>query len=387
MLKKIISVIAIVLITMLAFQLNVFATSIPLNSVTVDVSKEKVVPGEEVKVTVNFGTTLGSYTFDIAYDNNIFEYVSAEGGTPNDNGTRVKVNFYDTAGGSNPRENMSVTFRAKEELTSTNPTEFSITADGLANNDGSQLYDDITMPIKKNVTVEPNYVDYELRLEYSGNVIKQEEKTMELITESAMGRNYDHVKMNVGITKKPSDSATVNLFATERTRQEIDLVKEGWGEPDGYQLGGKDVAQILDIRGLFSEAGDYTIKISLVDKDNSDSLIVEKEFNINVQNENTENNPDGTQPPETTPPAEDDDTTQEPGDNNNNGNNNDDNNENDENTDNTNQNNTQKPNKTDEQKVPEKLPQTGNTVYAMAITAVSVLIASYVVVANFKKKK
>ena len=46
-------------------------------SVTVDVTKEKVLPGEEVTVNINFGTDLGAYTFDVAYDNSIFEYVSA----------------------------------------------------------------------------------------------------------------------------------------------------------------------------------------------------------------------------------------------------------------------------------------------------------------------
>ena len=51
----------------------------------------------------------------MAYDNNIFEYVRSEGGTENDNGTRVRVTYYDSAGGTNPRTNMSVTFKAKEE--------------------------------------------------------------------------------------------------------------------------------------------------------------------------------------------------------------------------------------------------------------------------------
>ena len=99
-------------------------------SVTVDVTKEKVLTGEKVTVNINFATELGADTFDVAYDNSIFEYVSSEGGTPNDNGTRVRVTYYDSAGGSNPRSNMSVTFKAKEELESTNPTDFSVTAEG-----------------------------------------------------------------------------------------------------------------------------------------------------------------------------------------------------------------------------------------------------------------
>ena len=220
MTKKILSVIAIVALIFCTLQFNVYAASIPLNSVTVDVSKEKIAPGEEVTVTINFGTELGAYTFDVAYDNNIFDYVSSEGGTPNDDGTRVRVTFYDSTGGTNPRSNMTVTFKAKDSIEATNPTDFSVTAEGLANNDASQEYDDITTPIKKDVTVEPNYVDYTISLNYSGDVIVDEEKAMELITASSMGRNYDHVKLTAEVTKKPSDAATVKLLATERTRQD-----------------------------------------------------------------------------------------------------------------------------------------------------------------------
>ena len=308
----------------------------------------------------------GAYTFDVAYDNNIFEYVSAEGGTPNDNGTRVRVLFFDDSGGSNPRSNMSVTFKAKADIVSTNPTDFSVTAEGLSNNDSSQEYDDITIPIKKSVTVEPNYVDYTIQFNYSGNILVDEEKTMELITKSTMGRNYDHVKMTVEVTKKPSDNATVNLFATERTRQEIDLIQDGWGEPDGYQLGGKDVEQILDIRALFSEVGAYTIKVSLLDKDASDAVIATRDFNFNVVETTTdeENNNEETTPPEENNQGTTGGTTEE-------------------NTGNT----TNPGNNEQTEELPETLPKTGTTQYVYIITALAVLSSAYIAVKNMKKER
>lgn len=311
----------------------------------------------------------GAYTFDVAYDNNIFEYVSAEGGTPNDNGTRVRVLFFDDSGGSNPRSNMSVTFKAKADIVSTNPTDFSVTAEGLSNNDRSQEYDDITTPIKKSVTVEPNYVDYTIQFNYSGNILVDEEKTMELITKSAMGRNYDHVKMTVEVTKKPSDSATVNLFATTRTRQEVDLIQDGWGEPDGYQLGGKDVEQILDIRTLFSEVGAYTIKVSLLDKDSSDAVIATRDFNFNVVETATENgnNNEETTPPEGNNQGTTGGTTEE-------------NIGNTTNPENNEQTQT-------EEELPETLPKTGTTQYVYIITALAVLSCAYIAVKNMKKDK
>ena len=311
----------------------------------------------------------GAYTFDVAYDNNIFEYVSAEGGTANDNGTRVRVLFFDDSGGSNPRSNMSVTFKAKADIVSTNPTDFSVTAEGLSNNDSSQEYDDISTPIKKSVTVEPNYVDYTIQFNYSGNILVDEEKTMELITKSTMGRNYDHVKMTVEVTKKPSDNATVNLFATERTRQEIDLIQDGWGEPDGYQLGGKDVEQILDIRALFSEVGSYTIKVSLLDKDSSDAVIATRDFNFNVVETATENgnNNEETTPPEGNNQGTTGGTTEE-------------NIGNTTNPENNEQTQT-------EEELPETLPKTGTTQYVYIITALAVLSSAYIAVKNMKKEK
>ena len=260
---------------------------------------------------------------------------------------------------------MSVTFKAKSNLVTTNPTDFSVTAEGLANSDASQSYDDITSPIKKNITVEPKYVDYSIKLNYKDKITVNEEKQMELITESNLGKNYEHVKMKVEVTKKPSNDATVKLLATERTRQEIDLIQDGWGEPDGYELGGKDVNQILDIRGLFNKVGDYTIKITLQDADNGNSQIATKSFNITVQDkivDNNQNNNQNNNEIENKPNVDDENNEVAGGTNNN---------------DNTNNNNTQE--------IPENLPKTGMTQYVYIITAIAVLGSGYLALKNTKK--
>ena len=79
--KKLISF--ILLLAVIALCLPVYADA--LQNVTVNIDKSTVHPGEEVKVDVNFGQEMGSYTVDVAYDNNLFEYVSADGGTADDN--------------------------------------------------------------------------------------------------------------------------------------------------------------------------------------------------------------------------------------------------------------------------------------------------------------
>lgn len=56
--KKLISFVLILLALFFLLQIKVFAASIPLNSVTANVTKEKIAPGEEVTLNIDFGTEL-----------------------------------------------------------------------------------------------------------------------------------------------------------------------------------------------------------------------------------------------------------------------------------------------------------------------------------------
>lgn len=344
--KKIISIATIlILLTLVAFTGNTYAAA--LTSVSVDTDKTLVHPGEEVKVTMNFGEELGAYTVDVAYDDAIFEYVSSEGGTANDTGDKVKVTFYDSTGGSSPRNNMSVTFRAKSDITTSNPTEFSVTAEGLANPDASVTYDDITTPIIKNVTVEPQYVDYTLKLEHTGDIIKGEENAMTLSYSSSMGRYYEHARLIAEATTPAG--ASVQLLATDEAQLEHDIIQSGWGDAQGYKIGGKDVSQVLNVRGIFSEVGDYTITLKLIDRDNSDAVIAEENFQFTAVEKQT------TTPtiPEETVPTEPNETVTQP-------------------TENV------------EQEIPTQLPKTGINIYVPIVFVLVVLLVSYV---YFNKRK
>lgn len=347
--KKIISIVTIlVLLTMIILTGSSYAAS--LDTITVDTNKTLVHPGEEVKVTVNFGADLGAYTVDVAYDNSIFDYVSAEGGTENDTGDKVKVVFYDSTGGTNPRNNMSVTFRAKADITTSNPTEFSVTLEGLANPDASVTYDDITTPIVKNVTVEPQYIDYTLTLTHMGDIIKEEENAMTLSYSSSMGRYYEHARL-IAESTTPS-GATVQLLGTDESGLEHDIIQSGWGDAQGYKIGGKDVSQVLNVRGIFSEVGDYTITLKLIDRDNSDSIIAEKTFNFTAveQGTTTPTTPGTTtpnEPEETITPVEEE---------------------------------TEKVTQT----TPTTLPKTGRNIYIPIIIVLVALLSSYI---YFNKRK
>lgn len=351
--KKIVSIISILLIVSLAiFTGNVYAA--PLNSVSVETSKDLVRPGEEVKVNIEFGQALGSYTFDIAYDNSIFEYVSNEGGTPNDMGDKVRVVFYDSSGGTNPRNNMSVTFKAKSDITTSNPTEFNVTAEGLANSDASVTYDDITTPITKNLTVEPQYVDYTLSLvPVNGTLIKDEENEMKLTYSSPMGKYYEKARL----VAESTGTGDVKLLGTDEQQLEHDIIESGWGEEQGYKIGGKDVSQTLNVRGVFSKAGNYKITLKLIDRENSDTVIAEKTFDFTVEEKSevvppqtgeTESGTTESKPEEITPPVEVEENVTE-------------------------------------NKVPTQLPKTGINIYIPICLVLSILLGM-VIYYNKKKK-
>lgn len=282
--KKITSLAGILILFMtLFFSVNSYAAS--LDTISISTDKTTIRPGSEVKLTINFGVELGAYTFDIAYDNKIFDFVSVDGGEANDTKDKVKVTFYDTR---SPRENMSIIFRAKEDITSSNPTEFTVVGNGLSTADVSVVYDDITTPMVKNVTVEPEFVDYKINLTHTGEIIKGEAKDMKLSYSSSMGRFYEHARLIAEATT-PS-GATVKLTGiNEEENAEQDIIKSGWGDPQGYKIGGKDFSQVLNLKALFSDEGEYTITLRLIDRDNSDNAISENQFKFTVLAQATTN--------------------------------------------------------------------------------------------------
>ncbi len=269
-------------------------------------------------------------------------------GTANDTSDKVRVIYYDSTGGSNPRTNMSVTFRAKADITTSNPTEFTITAEGLANADASVTFDDITTPIVKNVTVEPQYVDYALKLEHTGDIIKEEEKAMTLSYSSPMGRYYEHARLIAEATTPAG--ATAQLLANDSADLEHDIIQSGWGDAQGYKIGGKDVSQVLQTRAIFSEVGNYTITLKLIDRDNSDNVIAEQAFPFTVVEAPTQTTPPdnaGTTTPEPTPDKEQVEEV-----------------------------------KPDE--MPKKLPKTGSNIYIPVIIVLMALVSSFI---YYNKKK
>ena len=285
--KKTIAIVMILMIfSIFTFSGQTYAAV--LDTIELSLDKENVNPGENVTLTINFGEELGAYTFNIAYDNAIFEYVSVDGGTANDTSDKVKVVYFDSTGIQNPRTNMSITFKAKEDITSSNPTEFTVTAEGMSNNDTTVTFDDITTPIIKNVIVEPEYQDYSLNLDYTGELIVEKENDMKISYSSPAGHYFDKARL-VAEAITP-EGATVKLIGIDSEGLKHDIIESGWGDAQGYKIGGTNFSQVLNVKGIFSKIGEYTIKLKLIDRGDSDAIIAEKSFKVNVTELKVEGN-------------------------------------------------------------------------------------------------
>ncbi len=336
---------SLLIISILFFTILMGKTyAVALDSINIDTDKVIVEPEAEVTLEITFGKQLGAYTFDIAYDNNLLEYVRTDGGSANDNGTRVRVVYYDSTGGTNPKESMSITFKAKKGITTSNPTDLSVTAEGLANADASENYDDINVALVKNIVVEPKYEDYKFELNYTGNPTINEEKEMKLSLISNMGRYYDKARIITEV--KSNNGGNVKILGTGLDGLEHDLINSGWGDPNGYKIGGK-VNQELNLRGLFDKAGEYTVTFKLIDRSNSDKVITEKDFKFTVEEKKQDSNNNNTQNGNNT-------TTPNGGNNTQNNNN----------VTNTIPNNSINQNvNTNAEKLPNNLPKTGKNLY------------------------
>lgn len=266
-----------------------------MENLQINLDKTTVHPGENVTVHVDFGQFVGSYTFDFAYDSNLLEFVSASDGAASDNSTRVRVVFPN--GGTSPAEELNVVFKAKTGITTSNPTEINITAEGLANANASEIYDDITTPITKQLMVEPVYEDYAIDLKYTGNILANTAKDMTLSITSSMGKSYEHVRLIAQATTP--EGATVKLIGKDENGLDQDIIASGWGKDEGYSIGGKDVKQVLNLAGTFTKSGAYSINFKLVNREDSDSVIAQKTIALNVGEPATTQIPEETKKEET----------------------------------------------------------------------------------------
>lgn len=276
--KKILSIITLISISLINI-LTSNVNAVELNTFSANVNNNIVVPGDNVIVNAQFGQDMGKYTLEVAYDNNLFEYVSVIGGIGEDKGNSVEVKFHDEVGNA-PSSFAVVLFQAKGDIITEVPTDFSTTVTNMENADFTQVYDSILLPVVNEVIIQPIFTDYIIDLEYEGQIIAEEEKAMTLNISSILGKNYDQTRIIAEV--KTETEGTVKLLGKDYNGEDFDLVQNGYGDPSGDQIGGEDILKQLQLTGIFSKEGAYSIDIKLIDRENEDDVIAEKTLELNV---------------------------------------------------------------------------------------------------------
>lgn len=230
------------------FVFSSIVVAVSLDTIDLKIDKTIVNPGEEVNLNLDFGENLSSFEFEISYDNKLFEYVSSDFGVANSSENKVSISYSDVA---NPKENLKVVFKAKEGLTTSNPTEFMVKASNLKNGDGTVIFDDINVALIKNITVEPVYTDYILNLDYPEKVIVEKENDFVISYSAQMGRYYEKARLVAEVISP--DNADVKLLGKDLQGITYDIIDNGWGDSQGYKIGGKDIIQKLNVKGIFGK--------------------------------------------------------------------------------------------------------------------------------------
>ena len=116
-------------------------------------------------------------------------------------------------------------------------------------------------------------------ISYEGTVTENEPKPVTIVLEGKSAPTYTKVRVKVEV----SGPTTPKLIAKDSLGTEIDIAQTGyWGPDGGFPIQG-DFKNETPVTATFPEAGEYTIKVSLLNLENSNSVITEKTITVDVQ--------------------------------------------------------------------------------------------------------
>lgn len=115
-------------------------------------------------------------------------------------------------------------------------------------------------------------------ISYTGEVKVDEEKKATIILAGENTPVHTNVRVKVDI----EGPATPKVLATDSLGTEIDIAKEGyWGPETGFTVGGT-FSNETPIIATFTKEGTYTITLTLIDVQNANNILAQKEFGIQV---------------------------------------------------------------------------------------------------------
>lgn len=120
---------------------------------------------------------------------------------------------------------------------------------------------------------------YSLDLIYNSIVAGTAAEAEVQLISSNSDTNYDHVRVNFDVT----GPATPDIIAYENDGTPINVMDYGyWGPAEGFPLYMGEYINKTPIVATFPVAGTYTVKLDLVDMDNSQAVIASETYKINV---------------------------------------------------------------------------------------------------------
>ena len=120
---------------------------------------------------------------------------------------------------------------------------------------------------------------YDFEINYTGNIIEDEDKNATVVLEGTDATPYTNVRIKVDFISGPS---TPTIIAYDTNGIGYNIVEFGyWGPEAGFAVGGT-FRNETPILARYLDAGTYVVRLSLVDVNNNESVIISKEFTQTV---------------------------------------------------------------------------------------------------------
>lgn len=118
-------------------------------------------------------------------------------------------------------------------------------------------------------------------IQYDGEIKVNEEK----VTVTTLAGKETPQHTNVRIKVDIEGPAIPKLLATDSTGKEYDIAQIGyWGPSTGFPIQGTFYNETM-VRATYSEAGTYKITLSLIDVQNDNAVLAQREFTFEVKGE------------------------------------------------------------------------------------------------------
>lgn len=120
---------------------------------------------------------------------------------------------------------------------------------------------------------------YKFDINYTGNIIQNEDKKATVILEGTNATPYSNVRIKVDFVSGPS---TPTIIAYDTNDIGYNIVEFGyWGPEAGFAVGGT-FRNETPILARYLEPGTYVVRLSLVDVNNNEAVITSQEFTQTV---------------------------------------------------------------------------------------------------------